>query len=198
MNFNTDTFHRGVNFLGKVAQQDVISSSLKKGIEDNGIVIVPFEHFVRKDMSSAAGISRIVDNETEIRQGICTIDKGKLPSNEAFIATAVAISYGKGEKAGETEFLTKAPAALRNAELEITQGGRNVLSIPVASLTNPHTGNKVEDDFHVLSGFVYLGDDRDFNVSIKFPVGSSMPEVDADNKHYVELRLRGYKTAKRL
>lgn len=198
MNYNTDRFHRGINFLGQVARQDVISSSLKNGIDENNIVLVPFEHFVRKDMSSAAGITRLVDNTTEIKQGVSSIDKGKLPSNEAFIGLEVAINYGKAERAGETDYLTKVPAALRNAELEIMQGGRNVLSVPVASLSNPHTGSKVSDDFHKLGAFIYLGDDRDFTVSVAFPDGTAMPGMDGDTKHYVEFRIRGYKTAKRL
>lgn len=198
MKYNTDIFQTAVEFLGQVAGQDVISNQLQSGIQGGSVVLKPSEHFVRKDMSSAAGITHLVDNTTEARQGISTIDKGRLPTSEAFIATELAIKLGVGKTAGGTAYDKKANPALRNAELEIMQGGRNVLSIPVASLINEYTGSKVSDDFHVLNGLVYLGDDREFTVSLKYPSGEAMPDENDGDKQYVEIRMRGFKTAKRL
>lgn len=196
--YNTINFLTAVEFLGKIAEQDVISSSLQTSIANGGAVLVPAEHFTRKDMSNAAGITHIIDNTTESRQGISSIDKGKLSTTEMFIANKLAVKFGQAETIGACAFDKKAPAALRNAELEIMQGGRQVLKVPVASLVNEYTGSKIKDDFHTLEGLVYLGDDRDFTASFKFADGSSIDAAADEVKNFVEIRMRGFKTSKRL
>lgn len=196
--YNTPEFLTAVKFLSEISQQDVISTSLQASIANGSAVLVPAEHFTRKDMSGAAGITHIVDNTTESRQGISTIDKGKLPTTEMFIANAIAVKFGQSEKIGDCSFDKKAPAALRNAELEIMQGGRQVFKAPVASLTNEYTGSKIDDDFHRLQSYIYLGDDRDFTISFKFADGSSIAAAASEVKNIVEIRMRGFKTSKRL
>lgn len=196
--YNKQPFITAVEFLGQVAPQNVISRQLRDGISNDDVVLKPTEHFVRKDMSGAAGITHLIDNTTEQRQGVSSIDKGKLPTSEAFILDAIAIKLGKGETAGSADYDKKPVSVLRNAELVITQGGREVFNAPVASLANEYTGSKIDDDFHKLGGLVYLGDDRDFVASLKFPTGETMPAKDGDDLHFVEIRMRGYKTAKRI
>ena len=196
--YNKPEFLTAVDFLGKISQQDVISASLKTAIASGAAVLKPAEHFTRKVMSGASGITHIISNETESRQGISTIDKGKFPTTEMFIANAIAIKFGQAESIGGCAFDKKAPTALRNAELEIMQGGRQVYRAPVASLINEYTGAKIDDDFHNLGGLIYLGDDYEFTASLHFADGSSIAAADAGVENIVEIRMRGYKTAKRL
>ena len=196
--YNTTNFVTAVGFLGEIAGLDVISSALQTSINNGSAVLVPTEHFARKDMSGAGGIKHIIDQTTERLDGIATVDKGKLPTTEMFIANKMAVKFGQAETIGECMFDKKAPAALRNAELEIMQGGRQLIRIPVASLVNEYTGAKIDDDFHTLESLIYLGDDRDFTVSFLFPDGSSIAAADAGVKNIVEIRMRGFKTAKRL
>lgn len=182
---------------------NALSSSLEKELYSNPkeITLQPYELFARKNINSAAGIYEFMNNTVDKAQGICNVDKGKLPSNEVFIFNEVRIGFSTGaalDKAGEQLYETKASKELRNAEFEIRQGGRVVLNLPVASLNNNNTGSSVQDDFTVLGSLCYLRDDSDFTWSFKFPNGVSIPAGGgATDNSYGEVRLRGYRTIRK-
>lgn len=179
------------------------SASLERELHTNpnSMTLQPYELFARRSINSAGGIFEFVNNTVDKAQGICNIDKGKLPSNEIFIFNEVRIGYSTGlavDKAGEAGYETKASPALRNAEFEIRQGGRIVLNLPVASLNNNNTGASVQDDFTILGSLCYLRDDSDFTWSFKFPNGVSIPAGGgASDNSYGEVRLRGHRTVKK-
>lgn len=180
------------------------SASLTKEAESSNlrdITLQPYELFVRGSLNSAGGIHEFVNNTTEKAQGISNIDKGKLPTNELFIFNEVRIGFSTGmavNKAGEALYETKPSKELRNAEFEIRQGGRIVLNMPVATLCNPYTGTKTQDDFVILGSLCYLRDDADFTWAFKFPSGVSIPAGGgASDNSYGEVRLRGHRTIRK-
>ena len=183
----------------------LMSASLHKEMDENrkGISLQPYELFARKEINSAAGIYEFVNNTVNAAQGICNVDKGKLPSNELFIFNELSVGFSAGaeaNKAGEVAYKTKPSAEFRNAEFEIRQGGRLVLNLPIASLCNNHTANasRVDSNFVSLGSLCYLRDDQDFTISYKFPSGVSIPASTGSSDHiYSEVRLRGHRTVRK-
>lgn len=193
-------------FLFLVASANALSTDLTRLVSDSvgsevgKITVQPFELYARKDVSGASSIYEFIDNTVNAAQGICNFDKGRLATNEAFIFNEVAINFSQGAtgKAGGVDYIKQAPAALRNAEFEIIQNGRVVLSLPVASLHNPYTGSKQSDQWTQLGSLAYLADNSDFTWQFKFPKGETIAAATGANDfNYVEVRLRGHRTIKR-
>ena len=188
--------------IALLSMQGAIGASLDRELRTNpeGISLQPHELFARRDISSASGIYEFVNNTVNAAQGICNVDKGRLPSNEIFIFNEVSIGFTAGANAGlvgSSLYETAPSVQLRNAEFEIRQGGRLVLNYPVASLCNPHTGTSTQDDFACLGSICYLRDDQDFTISFKFPNGVSIPAGGAGTTSYAEVRLRGHRTVRK-
>lgn len=179
------------------------SASLEKELKVNAdqITLQPYELFARRSINSASGIYEFVNNTVDKAQGICNVDKAKLPSNEIFIFNEIRVGFSTGMNvnlAGKALYETKASAEFRNAEFEIRQGGRIVLNLPIASLINNNTGTSVQDDFTILGSLCYLRDDSEFTWSFKFPNGVSIPAGGgASDNSYAEVRLRGHRTVRK-
>lgn len=195
-----------IEFLFLLTSANALSSDLTSLVsgsrtdEVGKVTVQPYELFARRDVGGASSIYDFVNNTIEKRQGVCNIDKAKLATNEAFIFNEVAINYtiGATGKVGAVDYISKAPAALRNAEFEIVQNGRVVLSVPVASLHNPYTGNAQADQWTQLGSLCYLADNEEFTWRFKFAPGESVAAGSSgDTFPFVEVRLRGHRTIKR-
>lgn len=177
-----------------------LTEEIRKG--DNGnIKIVDHELFSRQNISGEAGIFEFVNNRTEEEPGLTNFDKGRLLQNEAFAFQYISIGYqtGEADKAGEVDYLGKLPNALRNSEFEIKQNGRTVVTMPTAALSNPYTGQNVNDQYTMLQSIAVLDDVNQFTWSFEFPKGTQIPAAaaGADGNHYLEVRLKGHKTMKK-
>lgn len=203
---NTVGHLAAIAFLFVIANANALSQDLGSLVKESQgervgkITVQPYELFARRDVGGAGGIYEFLNNEVDKAQGICNVDKGRLATNEAFIFNEVAINFSLGNEgaAGGVDYITKAPAALRNAEFEIIQNGRVVLSVPVASLHNPYTGQEQANQWTQLGSLCYLADNLDFTWNFKFPSGQSIAAgTSGATFPHVEVRLRGHRTIKR-
>lgn len=166
---------------------------------DGKINIQPFELYARKDISGSSSNYVFLDNTQDKIQGICNVDKARLPSKEAFVFSQVGVFYktdAAADKAGEVLYDAAVPAALRNADLVIEQDGREVLNIPIASLNNSNAAVTTSDDFYELGSLACLADNTAFEFHIKYPPGVTVPA--GTPYHYLEVRLKGWKTGKKV
>jgi hypothetical protein len=193
-------------FLMLLASANALSSDLVSLVNESRtseigkVTLQPFEIYARRDIGGAGGIYEFINNTVIKAQGICNVDKGKLPTNESIVFNEVAINFSKGaeNQAGGVDYITKLPAALRNAEFEIVQNGRVLFNLPVASMHNPYTGVNQSDQWTQLGSLCYLADNVDFVVQFKFPNGQTIPAgTTGDTFPYAEVRLRGHRTIKR-
>lgn len=193
------------NFLLLLVGIGALSSSLDNTLQRSAdkVTLQAFEIFNRQNISGAAGIYEFLNDTVNKSDGICNVDKGVLPQNQAFVFNGVSISYATelADKEGAAAYGAAAPAALRNAEFTIVQNGREVVNLPVASLTNPFTANSTSerDNWYVLPSMAYLTDNEYFDMKFKFPKGVSIAAAvaGADGNHYAEVRLAGHRTVKK-
>ncbi|RRO19676.1 hypothetical protein [Flavobacteriaceae bacterium 14752] len=197
-------------FLFALAAASAFSSSLNdlvnrsKGRDVAETTLQSDELFARRDVSGQGGIFEFINNEVDKAQGLVNFDKGRLAQNEAFIFDAISISFGEADAgdvtAGAVDYTADMIAALKNAEFEIKQSGRKVISLPVASLYNPYVGSSEKDNWTELGNLHYLVDNEDFTWNIKFPSNLSVPQFTGSTgskKSFLQVRLRGYRTSKR-
>ena len=196
-----------VAFLYTIATATGFSNSLNSLIDNGKVSLEDYELVARVDVSGASGIHELVNDELNIAQGIVNFDKGKLSQNQGFIFDKITIGYSLGvadtdTSAGAVSYATALTAALRNAEFEILQDGKVVLSLPAASLSNPYTsGSKQEDKWTELERFYALSDEETMTWRLKFPSGVSVPAftgAGGTQQSLVEVRLGGFRTTKKV
>ena len=157
--------------------------------------------YVRKNATGASSAWAVIDENTKKIDGVSTVSETKLPKNHAVIFDKIAIGYAKSTAAGEEGAVdytsTKAPAALRNANIVITQNGREVVDLPIADMVKVVSPTNNEDYYHDLEGFNYLVDDQPMEWTIRFPNGQNLAAVAAGDNHYLEVRIQGFKTSRK-
>lgn len=160
--------------------------------------LTPHTVYVRKNATNAASAWRIIDENTKKIDGVSTLSETKLPKNQAVIYDKVAVGFAEGDaakKEGAVDYSsTKAPAVLRNANVVITQNGREVLDLPVADAVKVTSPANADDYYHDLQGFGYLVDDQPMEWFFRFPTGEVLAPSAAGKEVYIELRLQGFKT----
>lgn len=206
---NTIGFLTALNFLASLVDANALSSSLtelyrksqasvsQRGVAD--ITLDSAELFCRKDIGGASSTYTFLDSTTEKVQGICNIDKGRLPLNEAFLFNEISVGYklGNANIPGGVAYDAALPPALRNASLVIVQKGREVFRGCMASLSNPYTGTCEADNWTQINTLRYISDNEDFRILIEFAPGQSVAAGSSNDYPYLEVRLRGHITAKR-
>jgi len=179
-----------------------LSSELKALISGNEIRLSRHTSFVRKDATGAASTWNLIDENTKSIAGVSSVSERRFPKNQALIFDKVAVGFAEGDADGKEGALdytsAKAPAILRNASLVLTQNGREVLDIPIADLTKTISPGSPEDYYHDLESFSYFADDQAMEWQIKFPNGESFAPSAAGKFNYVEVRLQGYKTSRKV
>lgn len=157
--------------------------------------------FVRKNVTGSAGGYQIIDENTKKIDGVSSLADTKLPKNQAVLFDKIAVGFAEGDAAGKEGALdygaTVVPAVLRNAQLVITQNGREVLDIPVADIVKGEQSANSEDYYHDLEGYNYLVDDQPMSWMLKFPNGETFAASAAGKHNYLEIRLQGFKTSRK-
>ena len=180
----------------------LVSTELSSLIGANQVRLSRHTAFVRKDATNASSTWNIIDSNTKIVAGVSSISQKKFPKNQAVIFDKVAIGFAEGDAEGKEGALdyttTKAPAVLRNASLVLTQNGREVLELPIADLTKTISPGNPNDYYHDLEQFAYFADDQDMDWVIKFPDGQAFAPSAAGKFNYIEIRLQGYKTSRKI
>lgn len=156
--------------------------------------------YVRKNATNASSRWSLIDENTKKIDGVSSISDVKLPKNEAVVFDKIALGYATNAAEGKEGALdytaTKAPAALRNADLVIMQNGREVLNVPVADIVKGQSPTNSEDYYHDLESLCYLVDDQPMEWTLRFPSGQGLTQ-ESTEQHYVELRLQGFKTVRK-
>lgn len=183
-------------FLLELAQANKLSAQMKSDMMSNKIVLDDQVLEIKKEISGG-GIIDLIDGTSDRIDGINTFDKDRLRAGRLVIFDKVAINYATDAasgKEGSLEYNTKAPAALQNATLIISQDGREVLRMPFRDVHNIHTADTESKEYTQLNSLRYLLDDRQVTVQLKFPPNVAL---DGGAKHYVYFRAKGLQTAKK-
>lgn len=200
---NRDTIIKALGFL--VAISSAFSSELAQLIQpmngEIGARLTRHTVYVRKDATNASSAWKVINENTKKVDGVSSISETKLPKNQAVIFDKIAIGFAEGAAVGKEGSLdysvTTPPAVLRNANIVITQNGREVLDLPVADLIKGQSSNASGDLYHDLEGFNYLVDDQPMDWVLRFPEGTVLAPSAAGKFNYVEVRLQGFKTTRK-
>lgn len=175
----------------------MLSAQLQSDISRGNVVLDDQVMEIKKEIVGG-GIIDLIDGTTERVDGICSFDKDRLKTGRAFFFDQISLGYATHATdaglEGSIEYNTKAPVALQNALLIISQDGREVLRMPVRDVHSIHTAASNEEDYSVLQSIRYLVDEREVKVQIKFPPSVALPN---NVKHYVYFRIKGLQTAKK-
>ncbi len=186
-------------FLTEAAK--ILSAELQQLIANNNIRLTDHTVFVRKNITGASSNFDIIDATTEKIDGVSSIKGTRLTKNQAVVFSEIALGYAEADpnKEGGANYGPSSIAALRNANLVITQNTREVLNLPVADLLRPvGTSLSNAEKYYQLGGFAFLVDDEEMKWQLQFPSGESMPAPATDKQHYLEVFIKGFKTIKNI
>lgn len=187
-----------LNFL--MALSSAFSAELHSLLRSNQAGLKPHTFYVRKNATNASSRWAVINEETTKADGISTISKTSLPKNEAVVFDRIAVGYAENAAAGQegaVNYSTTLPNALRNADLVITQNGREVVSVAIADLGKVTSPTNQNDYYHDLESLQYLVDDQPMEIEIRFPNGQSITPGTAGHSCYLEVRLKGFKTGRK-
>ncbi len=199
---NRDKIIKALGFV--IAVSNAFSSELAQLLTplngEIGARLTRHTVYVRKDASNASSAWKVINENTKKVDGVSSISETKLPKNQAIVFDRIALGYAEGASAGKEGSLDYStalvPAILRNANLVITQNGREVLDLPVADLVKGQSTNTSGDMYHDLEGFSYLVDDQPMEWVLRFPEGTTFTPT-ATMFNYIEIRLQGFKTTRK-
>jgi len=179
-----------------------VSTELRSLIGDKKVRLSRHTAFVRKNATGASNTFNLIDENTKAVVGVSSLSERRFPKNQAVIFDKIAIGFAEGDAAGEEGGLdytsSKAPAVLRNASLVLKQNGREVIELPMADLTKTTSPGSPADYYHALQGFSFFADDQAMEWEIRFPDGKTWEPSAAGKQNYVEVRLQGYKTSRKV
>ncbi len=188
-----------ISFLGAVAT--MLSNELSQLVEGKKVRVTHHTAFVRKEVTNAGGTFKIIDEETKKVDGVSSISETKLPKNHAVVFDRIAIGFAEDAAQGKEGALdytsSKAPAIARNAQLVITQNGREVVSIPLSEVTKTISPGNPGDYYHDLEGLNLLVDDQPMEWNLVLPSGQVLAPAAAGQFVYMEVRLQGFKTIRK-
>lgn len=175
-----------------------LSTQLQDDIKKFKVVLDDQTMEIKKEISGGS-IIQLIDGTSERITGINSFDKDRLKQGRAFVFDKVAITYdtdAASGKAGELGYNHAIPPTLLNANLVVSQNGREVYRAPVRDLTGGSLSPTNANDEYTQTGSLrYLLDDQEVKVELHFPPGVSLP---TDVKHYVYLRFKGLQTSKKV
>jgi len=181
-------------FLAQGASQNVPQQTIED-YKNRKLVLRDTTKYIRQEITFGGRVE-LLNSSTKRLAGITNFDGNKLNDRVNLIIAAIALGYGTDVAAGkeaEVDYNTTIPVALRNADLEITQNGKKIVSMPAADAFNQGTGANVSDKFRELSALAFLQEGQEFSIDLVFAAGASAGAAH----NYVEVSLRGLETAAR-
>lgn len=200
MKRSIENFNAISRLFQEQANAGKFSQDLNNAISNNAVTAVTHTLYVKKDISAAGGIFRILDENVKKLDGVSNISENKLPKNQALIFDKIGISFGKGnaDKMGDATFDLAFPAALQNAILSIRQLGNVIVERPVSDFYAKGTAQDPKEKVLEIGIPNVLRDDEPIDMEFIFPKGSSMPAAaDADNALLAEVKLFGATTRRK-
>jgi len=151
--------------------------------------------YIRKEVSTApSGTVPLITGNTRITPGVSTFLGNKLEKSVNQVITHMRIGYAGDEYAGQEAALVYAnnqesvPAALRSANIIISQDGKTVVKLPVMDFIKPSDDGS--SAYTELGAFALLKEEQSFGIELEFAEGVAF----GAGKHYVELSLKGMST----
>jgi hypothetical protein len=179
----------------------LLSASLQAAVNSGNFFLDPTDLYIKKQISAASGITRLIDSNTKKLDGICSFDSdGKVDQNRAAIWNRISVKYGLGNDGaspGSIAYTEAVPAQLANADLVITQKGREVLRKSVRSLYARGTETEAGADYVDLSSLRLFVDDEDIEINLHFPTGVAMPAAGAGTTGFIYVSIDALTTRKR-
>lgn len=178
-----------------------LSASLQAAITNGDYFLDPTDLYVKKDISGAGGITRILDVNSKQLDGVCSFDSdGKMDQNRAAIWNRIVVRYGLGDAnadPGTIDYNTAIPKELANADLVITQKGRVVLRKSVRSLFAKANENETGADHLNLASLRLFVDDENVEINLHFPAGVNMPAAGVGATGFIYVSIDALTTRKR-
>ncbi len=196
---NKEKYATAASFL--IEHAPAMSQELSQWIESGGVKLIDHTAYIRKEITGAASIYNLIDDETSKIDGVSTIKGKSFNKNEGFIFDQVSVAYGTDTgqgKEGAVRYFSTNIASLNNANLVITQNGRLVLDLPVSNIMQPQPeGLKQDEKFTSLTSFAYLIDDQPMEWTLRFPSGVPL-EPRVNLYQYLQVKLKGLKTLRNI
>ena len=188
------------DFLSKVAGR--LDGETVRRINQNEVKLEDAAEYVRKAITGQSGTNDLISNTTVETNGIVSFDKARLPEGEHLVLKALRIAFGSSDAAVGTENPAEVnysakkdaaiPAALRGANLIITQDNKVVFKRPVEDLLlDGIIEGGSEDNSYKLNNWKVIVAGRPFNIQLEYAEGLSM---GAAKKYFFEVRMFGAKT----
>ncbi len=161
--------------------------------------------YVKANVKGASGDFRILDGNSDYKEGTISVDKGRLPAGENLFFSKVLIGYGKDAaetdpaKIQYTTVINTAnlDLALRGADLEILQDTRQLVRKPVEEFLSEAASHFVRGSRQValeLDSVQYFVENQQITIRLIFPNGQS---VGSANEHHIGIWIPGLKTVPR-
>jgi hypothetical protein len=190
---NTIKFQTVANYIKRQAVKGSFSLDTAHKLEDGQLILRDNTEFIRKEVT-AGGTVKLIDPNTTIKTGVSSFVGNKLDKTINHVITHLRLGYATDEYSGKEAELVYSneenavPAALRNANIVITQDGKPVIKLPVMDFIKP--ANDGNSSFTELSSFALIKEEQPFTIMLEFPDGATM----GAGVHYVEVALKGMAT----
>lgn len=192
---NTVKFQTVKNFIVRQADKETFSGDTARKLLAGHLVLRDNTDYIRKEVSAApSGTVPLITGNTRITPGVSTFLGNKLEKSVNQVITHMRIGYAGDEYAGQEAALVygnnqgSVPAALRSANIIISQDGKMVVKLPVMDFIKPSDdGNSAYTE---LGAFALLKEEQSFGIELEFAEGVAF----GAGKHYVELSLKGMST----
>jgi len=192
---NTVKFQTVKNFIVRQADKETFSGDTARKLVAGQLVLRDNTNFIRKEVAAApSGTVKLIDGNTKITTGVSTFLGNKLEKSVNQVITHMRIGYASDTYAGKEAALTyendqdMVPAALRSANIIISQDGKTVIKLPVMDFVKP--ANDGNSSYTELAAFALIKEEQSFGIELEFADGVTL----GAGKHYVELSLRGMST----
>jgi hypothetical protein len=157
--------------------------------------------FIRKSITSAGGIKKLIDYDTTKTAGITTFDGNKLPEGENFAIEAIRIAEGNHATITDpaaisnyTNVVSSVQVEVRNAYLVIAQENKELVRLAVSALMVQGAGLRTaKEEAFKLDNPPVLIENKPIQIFLELPavVGTTSTST---NKFHIEVMLFGKKT----
>ncbi|MFD3001439.1 hypothetical protein ACFS7Z_13790 [Pontibacter toksunensis] len=161
------------------------------------------DYYLRSKIT-AGGILELIDSNTKKVDGLSSFDGRSLEDGVNLALEKVRFAYGTSATVGGatdpvaikySTAYADVPAALANADLVISQHGKQILSVPVQRFLLGAASNRPAglEDAYELDAIRLIKEKTELSIAIRFPKGATLPDAN----HFIELHLIGSTTGRK-
>lgn len=195
---NTVKFQTVKGFIAKLAKEGNFPLDTANKLKNAGLVLRDNTELVRVEVPAAqSGESNLLTANGLKLAGKQTFVGMALPKSQNQVITHIRVAYANDAASGKETSLkyvnddAVVPAGLKNAQLIIRQGGKDIINKPISDFIAPAKDGS--SAYVELGGFALLKEEVPFDVIIDYPIGTAL----GADKHYVEVAMRGMGTFER-